>query len=34
MSFQIQAIAVYNEEGEQREVRFKLGAVSVITGAS
>lgn len=34
MSFQILGIAIYNNEGERREVKFKKGAVNIITGAS
>ena len=34
MSFQILGIAVYNEHGETREIKFKRGAVNIITGAS
>ena len=34
MSFQILGIAVYNSEGESREITFKKGAVNIITGAS
>ena len=34
MSFQILGIAVYNADGEKREVEFKRGAVNIITGAS
>ncbi len=34
MSFQILGIAVYNSDGDRREVKFKKGKVNIITGAS
>lgn len=34
MSLQIRAIAIYSKEGERRDVRFKLGVLNVVTGAS
>ncbi|MGO7557282.1 hypothetical protein [Rhizobium johnstonii] len=34
MSLQIRAIAIYSKDGERRDVRFKLGALNVVTGAS
>lgn len=34
MSFQILGIAVYNANGDMREIAFKTGAVNIITGAS
>ena len=34
MSFQIRAIAIYSKAGGRREVRLKLGALNIITGAS
>jgi phage shock protein A len=34
MSLQIKAIAIYSKDGERRDVRFKLGALNIVTGAS
>lgn len=34
MSLQIRSIVVYNANGEKREVKFKLGALNILTGAS
>ena len=34
MSFQIRAIAIYSNNGERRDVRFNLGALNIVTGAS
>jgi hypothetical protein len=34
MSFQILEIGLYNRQGERRSIRFKPGAVNVITGGS
>ena len=34
MTLQILALALYNRKGERRELRFRLGRVNVITGAS
>jgi len=34
MSLQIRAIAIYSKDGERRDVRFKLGVLNVVTGAS
>jgi len=34
MSLQIIALAIYNREGERRELHFDLGKVNIITGAS
>lgn len=34
MSLQIQSISIYSSVGERRDVRFKLGALNIITGAS
>ena len=34
MTLQIRAIAIYSKEGERREVRFNLGVLNVVTGAS
>ncbi|MGJ4998902.1 DUF3732 domain-containing protein [Bradyrhizobium sp. HKCCYLS3077] len=34
MSFQIRAIAIYSNDGERRDVRFNLGALNIVTGAS
>jgi hypothetical protein len=33
MSLQIRSIVLYGPQGEPREVRFRLGALNVITGA-
>lgn len=34
MSLQIRAIAIYSHDGERRDVRFNLGALNIVTGAS
>jgi Protein of unknown function (DUF3732) len=34
VSLQIRAIAIYSNDGERRDVRFHLGALNVVTGAS
>lgn len=34
MSLQIRAIAIYSHDGERRDVRFKLGALNIVTGAA
>lgn len=34
MTFQIRSISIYSREGEPRHVRFKLGALNIVTGAS
>lgn len=34
MTLQIRAIAIYSKEGERRDVRFNLGVLNVVTGAS
>ncbi len=34
MSLQIRAIAIYSKEGERRDVRFRLGTLNIVTGAS
>jgi hypothetical protein len=34
MSLQIVALAIYNSTGDRREIRFDLGKVNIITGAS
>lgn len=34
MNLQIRAIAIYSRQGERRDVRFNLGTLNVITGAS
>lgn len=34
MSLQIRSISIYSAVGERRDVRFKLGALNIITGAS
>lgn len=34
MNLQILALAIYNREGERREIRFRPGEVNIITGAS
>lgn len=34
MSLQIRSISIYSDAGERRDVRFKLGALNIITGAS
>lgn len=34
MTLQIRAIAIYSHEGERRDVRFNLGALNIVTGAS
>ncbi len=34
MTVQIRSIAIYSHDGEKREVRFKLGALNIVTGAS
>lgn len=34
MSLQIRSISIYSSAGERRDVRFKLGALNIITGAS
>lgn len=34
MTLQIRAIAIYSRDGERRDVRFNLGALNIITGAS
>ena len=34
MNLQILALAIYNRDGERREIRFRPGKVNIITGAS
>lgn len=34
MTLQIRAIAIYSHDGDRRDVRFKLGALNIVTGAS
>jgi len=34
MTLQIRLIALYNREGEVRQLPFKLGSVNIITGRS
>ncbi|WP_085793265.1 DUF3732 domain-containing protein [Roseivivax jejudonensis] len=34
MTFQIRAISIYSHEGERRDVKFNLGALNIVTGAS
>lgn len=34
MTFQIRSISIYSQEGERRDVRFKLGELNIVTGAS
>ena len=34
MSLQIRAIAIYSHEGDRRDVRFRLGSLNIVTGAS
>jgi regulator of replication initiation timing len=34
LTLQIRAIAIYSHEGERRDVRFNLGALNIVTGAS
>lgn len=34
MTLQIRAIAIYSHDGERRDVRFNLGALNIVTGAS
>ena len=34
MSVQVRAIGIYSNEGDLRDVRFKLGALNIVTGAS
>jgi hypothetical protein len=34
MSLQIRGIAIYSHDGERRDVRFRLGALNIVTGAS
>lgn len=34
MSVQIRAIAIYSNEGERRDIRFNLGKLNIVTGAS
>ena len=34
MSIQIRAIAIYSKDGERRDVRFRVGALNIVTGAS
>lgn len=34
MSLQIRAIAIYSKDGERRDIRFNLGVLNVVTGAS
>ncbi|EIG61295.1 DUF3732 domain-containing protein [Bradyrhizobium sp. WSM1253] len=34
MTVQIRAIAIYSHDGERRDVRFNLGALNIVTGAS
>lgn len=34
MSMQLRAIAIYSKEGERRDIRFRLGALNIVTGAS
>ncbi|QDV37686.1 DUF3732 domain-containing protein [Tautonia plasticadhaerens] len=34
MNLQILALAIYNRDGERREIRFRPGEVNIITGAS
>jgi phage shock protein A len=34
MSLQVRAIAIYSKDGERRDVRFNLGTLNIVTGAS
>lgn len=34
MTLQIRSISIYSHEGERRDVRFTLGALNIVTGAS
>lgn len=34
MTVQIRAIAIYSHDGERRDIRFNLGALNIVTGAS
>ena len=34
MTLQIRSISVYSRDGERRDVKFKLGALNIVTGAS
>lgn len=34
MTCQIRSISIYSREGERRDVKFKLGALNIVTGAS
>lgn len=34
MSIQLRSISIYSHEGERRDVKFRLGALNIVTGAS
>jgi hypothetical protein len=34
MRLQLRAIAIYSRDGERRDIRFHLGALNIVTGAS
>ena len=34
MTLQIRSISIYSRDGERRDVKFKLGALNIVTGAS
>ena len=34
MTLQIRSISIYSHDGERRDVRFRLGALNIVTGAS
>ena len=34
MTLQIRSISIYSRDGERRDVRFRLGALNIVTGAS
>ncbi len=34
MTLQIRSISIYSREGERRDVKFRLGALNIVTGAS
>lgn len=34
MTLQVRAISIYSRDGERRDVKFKLGALNIVTGAS
>ena len=34
MTLQIRSISIYSRGGERRDVKFRLGALNIVTGAS